>query len=68
MTNEAGLFWGMLFGAIGLAFFVYGRRQRMIVPFFCGFALIVFPYFVSSTILMVAIGAALVAIPYFIRY
>jgi hypothetical protein len=67
-VNEAALFWGLLFGSIGLGMFVYGRRQKRVVPLLCGFALIVFPYFVTSNVLLVAIGAALVATPYFLRY
>jgi type II secretory pathway component PulF len=30
-------------------------------------ALMVYPYFVSSTILLVAIGVALTVLPYFVR-
>jgi hypothetical protein len=37
------------------------------VPLVCGLALMVFPYFVSNLILLVGIGAVLVAIPYFFR-
>ena len=63
----ASLFWGLLFGSIGLGFFLYGKKQQAIVPLLCGLALMVFPYFVSSTILLVAIGLGLVVLPYFVR-
>jgi hypothetical protein len=56
-----------VFGSIGLGFFVYGRRQRTVVPLVCGIALMIFPYFVSNTILLVVLGVALIAIPYFVR-
>lgn len=59
--------WGMLFGAIGLGFFIYGKRQRAIVPFVVGVALFIFPYFISNIYLLVLVGVLLVAIPYFIR-
>jgi hypothetical protein len=65
--NTSSLLWGLLFGSIGLGFFIYGRRQRAVVPLLCGLALMVFPYFVSNTILLVGIGIALMAIPYFLR-
>ena len=64
---ESSLLWGLLFGSIGLGFFVYGKKQRAIVPLVCGLALMVFPYFVSNTLLIVAIGVALITLPYFIR-
>ena len=65
--DTATLVWGMLFGAIGLGFFVYGKRQRAIVPWVCGFALMIFPYFVDGAWLTVAIGAAIIAVAYFVR-
>jgi hypothetical protein len=37
--NETNLLWGLLFGSVGLGFFVYGRRQKAVVPFLCGLGL-----------------------------
>lgn len=65
--NESLLLWGVVFGSVGLGFFIYGKRQRAVVPLVCGLALVVFPYFVSNTILIVVIGIVLMAIPYFVR-
>ena len=58
---------GLLFGLVGLGFFVCGKRQKAAVPAVCGLILMIFPYFISSTGLLVSIGAALIAIPYFVR-
>ena len=65
--SESWLLWGLLFGSIGLGFFVYGKQQRKAVPLACGLVLMVFPYFVSNTLLLVAIGVALITVPYFVR-
>jgi predicted membrane protein len=65
--NTSSLLWGLLFGSIGLGFLIYGRKQRAVVPLVCGLALMIFPYFVSSPILLIAIGIVLIAIPYFLR-
>jgi len=65
--DTSSLLWGLLFGSIGLGFFVYGRRQKTVVPLLCGVALMIFPYFVSNTMLLVILGLALIAIPYFVR-
>ncbi|MDD1643372.1 MAG: hypothetical protein LUQ29_08920 [Methylococcaceae bacterium] len=67
MDNEAELLWGLLFSSIGLGFFVYGRKQAMIVPLVCGLALIVYPYFMPNTVALVLTGLVLIAIPYFFR-
>jgi len=57
----------MLFGAIGFGYFLYGRKQKMAMPFLSGIALCVFPYFISNAYMMVLIGAVLLALPYFIK-
>jgi hypothetical protein len=57
----------LLFGSIGLGFFIYGRKQKAVVPLLCGLMLMIFPYFVSNALLLVGIGAVLVAIPYLLR-
>ena len=56
MDSSAQIMWGMLFGAIGLGFFIYGQRQRAIIPFVVGVALFVFPYFISNVYLLVFVG------------
>ena len=66
--DTALLLWGLLFSSIGLGFFIYGKKQRAVVPLVCGLVLMIFPYFISNTVVLVAIGVALVALPYFIRY
>ena len=38
------------------------------MPLICGVALMVYPYLVSSNTLLVAIGAVLIAIPYFVKF
>ena len=61
------LLWGLLFGSIGLGYFIYGKKQRAVVPLVCGLGLMIFPYFVPNTMLLVGVGAVLIAIPYFLR-
>jgi hypothetical protein len=63
----AVLLWGLLFGSIGLGYFIYGKKQRAVVPLVCGLGLMIFPYFVPNTVLLVGVGAMLIAIPYFLR-
>jgi predicted membrane protein len=65
--DTSSLLWGLLFGSIGLGFLVYGRKQRAVVPLVCGLALMIFPYFISNTILLITIGIVLMAVPYFLR-
>jgi hypothetical protein len=67
MGSESELLWGVLFGSVGLGFFLYGKKQMMIVPLLCGLALMVYPYFMPNAVMLVLIGLVLVAIPYFFR-
>jgi hypothetical protein len=66
-VNIALLVWGAIFSMLGFVFFVYGKKQTLIVPMICGMALMLYPYIVSSAVWMVLIGVVLSAIPYFIR-
>jgi len=61
------LFFGVLFGSFGLGFFVYGKKQNAVVPLVCGLVLMIFPYFISNILLLVAVGVVLIAVPYFVR-
>ena len=67
MGSEASLLWGVVFGAVGLAYFVYGKKQQRFVPLLCGIVLMAFPYFISNAVLLVILGLALSVIPYFFR-
>jgi hypothetical protein len=67
VDDSAVLIWGVLFGSIGLGFLTYGKRQKAIVPLVVGIALLLFPYFISNVLILVAIGVVLIAVPYFVR-
>jgi len=66
-VDIALLAWGFLFSSIGLAFFMYGKSQKSLIPLSSGLVLMIYPYFVSSPTWMVIIGVILSAIPYFVR-
>jgi len=59
--------WGVIWGSVGLGYFVYGKKQKAAVPLFCGIGLMIFPYFISNSYLLVLSGIVLAALPFFIR-
>lgn len=67
MDSTAIMLWSVLFGGIGIGYFIYGRKQKAIVPFCTGLALFVFPYFMTSVTMLLIVGVILVAIPYYIK-
>jgi hypothetical protein len=61
------LLWGVVFGSLGLGFFIYGRRQQAVVPLVVGIALFIVPYLITNVYLLVLAGIVLVALPYLVR-
>ena len=66
--NTTQLFLGVIFSSIGLGYFLYGKKQKMTVPFVAGLVLMVFPYFIESNVLLSGISILLSVIPYFLRF
>ena len=65
---SAGLMlWGMVWGSIGLGFFIYGKRQGRIVPLLVGIALSVLPFLVTDESALIASGAVLTVLPWILR-
>ena len=66
-VSSSLLLLGLLFGSIGLGFFIYGKRQSALVPLLCGVLLMIVPYFISNAPLLFTVGAVLVLVPYFVK-
>ena len=64
--NATSLAIGLLTGAIGMGYFVYGKRQAKFVPLLAGLALCIYPYFVQGVVWLVLIGLGLMAAPFLI--
>lgn len=67
MNNPSILIWGVIFGSIGLGFFIYGKKQKAIIPLLSGIGLMVVPYFISNMYILILSGIVLVALPYIIK-
>ena len=67
MMNITQLLLGVVFGSIGLGYFMYGKKQKVLVPLVCGLVLMLFSYFVENTFLLITIGSIFSIAPYFIR-
>ena len=67
MISPTTLMWGIIFGSIGLGFFVYGKKQKAVVPLVCGIGLMLFPYLISNTLLLILSGLVLAVAPFVIK-
>jgi hypothetical protein len=60
------LIFGILAGAVGAGYFIYGKRQAKLVPMTAGILLCVYPYFTDSVLWLSVIGVLLMAAPFLI--
>nr|WP_297446704.1 hypothetical protein [Acidiferrobacter sp.] len=55
---------GLIFGIIGSAYFVYGRKQQHATALFAGVALMIFPMLVSEEVWLIIGGLAFTVLPF----
>ncbi len=67
MDSTAVLLWGLLFGSIGFGFFLYGKKQKAVVPLITGIILCIVPYCIANVYALVIVGMILMAIPFIVR-
>ena len=68
MDSSMFLFISVVFSAVGMAYFTYGKRQGKASALIGGIALMVYPYFVKSAVLLIGLGVALSAAPFFVAF
>ena len=61
------LIFSILFGSIGVGYFIYGKKQQKLIPLIAGIGLCAFPYFIPNPYVMVIVGAILTAAPWLLR-
>lgn len=61
------LFASFLFGTVGAAYFLYGKRQSEITFMLAGGMLAFYPYFVEGAFATVTVGLLLSAAPFVAR-
>lgn len=67
MPEPGSLFGAIVFGAIGMGAFVYGKRRGLLKPMVLGIALMAYPYFIADAWLVYAVGAGLCTLLYLFR-
>jgi hypothetical protein len=65
--DMTSLMLSMLFGTVGLGFFMYGRKMGEILPMGVGVALMVCPYFIANVAVMLVVCVLLSAVPFVVR-
>ena len=60
------LFASLIWGSVGVGYFIYGKKQQEPVPLVGGLVMIGISYFVASALLMSLISLAIMAAVFFL--
>ena len=66
--NTSNLLLGLVIGAVGTGYFLYGRKQQRLIPLLAGILLCVLPMAIDDTLLLLASSAACAAAPFLLRF
>ena len=58
---------GVLFGAVGVGYVMYARKQKAPLPLVCGVALMVIPCFLGNAVVLFVVCTALAVLPWVVR-
>ena len=59
---------GIIAGAFGAGYFIYGKRQTKVVPMLAGVLLCIYPYFTDNLFWLSVIGVLLLAAPFLVDF
>jgi hypothetical protein len=59
---------GIITGALGVAYIVYGKRETKFFPLIAGVLLCAYSYFIDSWVWLCVVGALLLAAPFIIDF
>jgi hypothetical protein len=65
--NANFLFASLVWGGVGMGFFVYGKKQRAFIPLYGGIVMIGLSYIISSALYMSGACIGLIGFMYFLH-
>lgn len=60
------LFASLIWGSVGVGYFIYGRKQQSLVALFGGIIMVAASYFAGSALTMSAIGSGSILLVYWL--
>ncbi|PNU19915.1 amino acid transport protein [Geothermobacter hydrogeniphilus] len=67
MDSSLKIFLDLFVGSLGFAYFIYGKKQRVLIPTLCGVGLMAYPYFVQRMLIYIPAALLLALLPFLIR-
>ena len=65
--NSSFLIASLIWGSVGVGFFIYGKKQRLMIPLFGGIALIAISYLIASALYMSLASIGIIALIWFLH-
>jgi hypothetical protein len=66
--NTTSIFLATIFGAIGMGYLVYGKKQQKMMALLAGLALCGIPYFISNALVLTAVCVLVTLLPFVVRF
>jgi hypothetical protein len=66
MFNANYLFASLVWGSVGMGYFIYGKKQSAWSPMIGGLIMMAASYFISSALLMSLLSLAIIAAVYYL--
>jgi hypothetical protein len=67
MFSAMNLLIGVITGAFGVGYFIYGKKQSKLVFMISGIGLMIYPYLFSNIVVLIIIGLVLLAAPFLVK-
>jgi C4-dicarboxylate transporter len=67
LPSTTAIMLNLFFGLIGMAYFIYGKKQSHLVVLISGLALMVIPYFIGNPYLLSAVCGTIMLAPKFLK-
>lgn len=66
--NTTAIFLAAVFGAVGMGYLVYGKKQQNMMALLSGLGLCGIPYFISNALALTALCVFLIILPFVVRF
>jgi hypothetical protein len=57
----------VIFGSLGMAYLVYGKKAGRLVPIGAGLGLLIIPYFIANVTALLIVCLVFTAVPFFLK-
>jgi hypothetical protein len=67
MGDATGLVVGLIFGTVGLAYCMYGKKRADLAIFLAGILLMGLPYVIDNNIVLIVLSIIIMVVPKYVK-